>query len=52
MKIAANKKIRRKNRGSALFLAVLLILMLSIFSLGVLKSAEGAHLKAVERNIR
>lgn len=49
MKIAANKKIRRKNRGSALFLAVLLILMLSIFSLGVLKSAEGAHLKAVER---
>jgi Tfp pilus assembly protein PilX len=49
MKIQAGRKPKRKTQGSALFLAVLLVLMLSIFSLGVLKSAEGAHLKAVEQ---
>lgn len=49
MKSKAGRKQGLKTRGSALFLAVILVLMLSIFSMGVLKSAEGAHLLAVEK---
>lgn len=38
-----------RQRGSALILAVVLLLILSIFSIGVLKSAEGAHMQAVQQ---
>ncbi len=38
-----------RQRGSALIVAVVLLLILSIFSIGVLKSAEGAHVQAVQQ---
>ncbi len=47
MKIHTQETQSARQNGSALILAVMLLLMLSIFSLGVLKSAEGAHVQAV-----
>ncbi|MEJ5258629.1 MAG: hypothetical protein WHS88_00385 [Anaerohalosphaeraceae bacterium] len=39
----------RQQSGSALIVAVVLLLVLSILSVGVLKSAEGAHMQAVRQ---
>lgn len=48
MKWVLRFKRRIRRQGSALIAAVVLLLVLSIFSIGVLKSAEGAHIQAVQ----
>lgn len=48
MKPYAGRKNRSRPPGSVLVVVVLLLLVLSIFSLGVLKSAEGAHVQSIQ----
>lgn len=49
MKTCSERKHTGHQHGSALIVAVVLLLILSIFSIGVLKSAEGAHIQAVRQ---
>ena len=48
MKPYTGRKKQARSQGSVLVVAVLLLLLLSIFSLGVLKSAEGAHVQSIQ----